>query len=127
MLTFIVAVATFCFGYLIACLMKGSPRTRQIDSKYAVVDGDIVTTRQGHYSKPGDIIPLDEPLFLLRGRDTKAVETLTRYAELSAIESCCNAHMQNVLLIRTQFEIFAKDNPERMRTSGRPSVGPVCR
>lgn len=85
-------------------------KARDIDSKFAVsIDGQI-------FKKSNDeIVPKDEPLFLLRGRDVLAVKLLMAYVELSK-EAGCNAyHFFKLGDTMADFLRFKKEYPERMK------------
>lgn len=85
-------------------------KAREIDSKFAVsTEGKI-------YKKSnGEVIPDDEPLFLLRGRDLLAIKFLMAYAEISK-EAGCNAyHFLKIGETTGGFIKFKIDYPERMK------------
>lgn len=83
---------------------------RDIDSKFAVsIDGKI-------YNKSsGEIVPEDEPLFLLRARDVLANDLLTEYWNLSLKAGCNEYHAYLLGTTRGKFLKFRHDHPERMK------------
>jgi len=88
---------------------------RKIDGKfsmkYGVSGGEIVNTVSG------EVIPEDEPLFLLRGRDHYALVAINAYQ--GACETECNElHMAGIQQVREQFCQFAAEHPERMKQPG---------
>lgn len=62
----------------------------------------------------GEQIPDDEPVFILRARDSTAVATLLHY--YMGHRACQNdAHADAVLRRVHDFHRFIKDHPERMK------------
>jgi hypothetical protein len=85
-------------------------KRRDIDSKFAVsTDGQI-------YKKSNkEVVPEDEPLFLLRGRDILAVKLLMAYLEISK-EAGCNAyHFLKLGETVAGLVKFQEEHPERMK------------
>ena len=75
------------------------------DPKYIIIDGVLAnaSTRQ--------VIPEDEPVFIIRAQDVWAAETLIVYRDL-----CENpAHQQAVDNRIMDFCDFAENKPERMK------------
>lgn len=60
-------------------------------------------------------IPDDEPVFVLRGKDTLAASVLARYLVLVDRATENESHTKAVGLRAAAFEDFAADNPNRMR------------
>ena len=85
-------------------------KARDIDSKFAVsTDGKI-------YKKSNDeIVPDDEPLFLLRGRDVLAVQLLYAYLDISQGANCNPYHFFKLGETVGDFLKFRKEHPERMK------------
>lgn len=85
-------------------------KARDIDSKFAVsTDGKI-------YKKSNDeIVPDDEPLFLLRGRDLTGLAQLGIYALLSELIGCNDYHFSKLRETMSGFLKFKKEHPERMK------------
>ncbi len=85
-------------------------KARDIDSKFAVsTDGKI-------YKKSNnEIVPDDEPLFLLRGRDLLAISLLFEYAEISKRAKCNEYHLFKLGQTTGSFLKFKAEYPERMR------------
>jgi hypothetical protein len=64
--------------------------------------------------KTGTVIPEDEPVFLLRAKDAKAMEALEYYSQI-----CDNPdHYAEVVSRLNSFVDFSKEHPERMREPG---------
>lgn len=63
----------------------------------------------------GTEIPDDEPVFILRGKDTLAVPTLIRYFTLAMRATENQQHAEAVSSRAVQFEDFAASKPKRMR------------
>lgn len=86
---------------------------REIDSKFSV-DGDrIVKTSNG------EVLPEDEPLFLLRARDHLALPLLLMYELLSQVDGCNDYHMGKLSETIGNFRSFAEKQPGRMK---QPSI-----
>lgn len=85
-------------------------KARDIDSRFAVsTNGEI-------YKKSNnEIVPKDEPLFLLRGRDLIAVEYLADYARLSEKRGCNAYHFLKLGETTAGFIKFKNKHPERMK------------
>lgn len=85
---------------------------RKIDSKFHV-DGDkIIKTTNGQE------VPLDEPLFLIRGRDYLALPLLRIFKELSMVDGCTQYHMAGLQNVIEDFLHFKIDNPDKMKQPG---------
>jgi len=85
-------------------------KSRDIDSKFAVsVGGNI-------FKKSNDeIIPEDEPLFLLRGRDILALNLLHHYKSISISSDCNDYHFKKLDETIKEFKAFKNEHPERMK------------
>lgn len=75
------------------------------EPKYGVKDGKIINRATGQ------VIPDDEPIFIMRAKDKNAALTLTFYKKL------CNSaeHKETVNHRLHQFVDFALEHPERMK------------
>jgi hypothetical protein len=94
---------------------------RLIDSKFAVTVGGSIIKLVGTFhdmTGKAEIVPLDEPLFLVRARDHLAVQMLTYYRELCALDQCTDWQIEGVTKTIEIFNDFAKDHPERMKQPG---------
>jgi hypothetical protein len=85
---------------------------RKIDEKFSTT-GDIVK------SSNGEIVPEDEPLFLIRARDRLAVAALETYRELSQKDGCIDYHFEHLDKDIEAFKRFREEHPERMK---QPSI-----
>jgi hypothetical protein len=84
---------------------------RRIDGKFRIENDQII-----HIS--GDVVPEDEPLFLLRARDHLALNTLLKYEELSLLDNCTPYHMEGIENTISGFKEFRRAHPERMKQPG---------
>lgn len=77
----------------------------------------------------GAPVPLDEPLFLLRGRDQNAIAALSRYYIACARDHCCDEiiceqcaesglHLAGIAKVIAAFVLFSQEHPERMKQPG---------
>ena len=75
---------------------------------------NVNAAKQLYNRETGNIIPEDEPVFILRARDIHAVATLRYYY------SCCivEGHKDTVIDRIASFNLFAQENPDRMREPG---------
>lgn len=87
-------------------------KMRKIDGKFHIENNQIVKTSNG------DIIPEDEPLFLLRARDHLALQLLEFYNILSLNDSCTDYHLKGIQEALKQFKAFKEKFPERMKQPG---------
>jgi hypothetical protein len=83
---------------------------RDIDSKFAIDDNGKIFKKSN-----GEIVPEDEPLFLLRARDVLALPLLLKYRKLSEEDGCNDYHFENLDATIAKFEKFAREHPERMK------------
>ncbi len=85
-------------------------KARDIDSKFAVsTDGKI-------YKKSnGEIVPDDEPLFLLRARDVLAISFFEAYVRISKEAECNSYHFYKLGQTVAGFIRFREKHPERMK------------
>ncbi len=88
-------------------------KTRRIDGKFHVEGSQIVKTSNG------EVVPEDEPLFILRARDRLALPILKIYEQLSIVDGCNDYHFRALDESVKLFEQFRILNPERMK---QPSV-----
>ncbi len=66
----------------------------------------------------GERVPPEEPLFILRGRDALAVETIHHYVGLLAGNGGDPQRMFELGGVVHDFLMFRKDHPERMKLPG---------
>jgi|SRR6267378_319680 len=85
---------------------------RKIDEKFSTT-GDIVKRSNG------EIVPVDEPLFLIRARDRLAVAALEAYRVLSQKDGCIDYHFEHLDKDIEAFKRFRDEHPERMK---QPSI-----
>jgi len=85
-------------------------KSRDIDSKFAVsIEGKIFKKSNG------EIIPDDEPLFLLRGRDMLALQLLGAYHLISKDADCNKYHFQKLAETIGSFKRFRTFHKDRMK------------
>ena len=67
----------------------------------------------------GEIIPIDEPVFLFRARDALSAESVLRYAvrivTRPTAQDTAEEHYRAVMARWDDFRLFAKTKPERMK------------
>jgi hypothetical protein len=85
--------------------------TRAIDGKFVVKGGQIVK------ASSGEIVPEDEPLVLMRGRDHLMVATLNHYRRLCQLDGCNDYQLRLVDELIAKFTAYASD-PSRMKQPG---------
>ncbi len=85
-------------------------KARDIDAKFAVSTNGKIFKKSN-----GEVIPDDEPLFLLRGRDLLATEFLHLYAKISEERGCNSYHFKKLGETRGGFIKFKNEHPERMK------------
>lgn len=74
------------------------------DPKFDFMDDQLVSRDSGP-------VPKDEPVFILRARDSRAVAAMLYYQSI-----CRNAEHQGAVGKRIEeFERFERDNPDRMK------------
>jgi hypothetical protein len=89
---------------------------RKIDgkfsAKYEISGGQIVNTVSG------EVIPEDEPLFLLRGRDHNAYDAVLNYLQLCIKDGCNDLHLAGIRQTVEKFIQFRQEHHERMKQPG---------
>jgi hypothetical protein len=63
-------------------------------------------------------IPEEEPVFILRARDTLAISTLEHYAGMSNDDGCTNDHLRGMGCVIRAFKAFKSNYAERMKQPG---------
>jgi hypothetical protein len=96
-----------------APLSSGKKMTdRQLGNRFVVRDNEIVKLSNG------EVLPHDEPLFLMRARDHLAITALLEYRKI-AIADGCNDYLLGLLQETIEvFRGFAENHPERMKQPG---------
>jgi hypothetical protein len=84
----------------------------QIDPKFWI-DG-----RQQIITRHNEVVPRDEPLFLLRARDENAVTALAAYRERCAAAGCSFEQLEGIQERIREFIQFRETHPERMKEPG---------
>ena len=86
---------------------------RSIDGKYGVTQGDsrgkIINLSTGVE------IPVDEPLFLIRGKDLLAVEAVLNYRNLASQHSVASEFLTHLDEVISGISDFQRSNPERCK------------
>jgi hypothetical protein len=92
--------------------LNGGIVPRKIDEKFSSC-GDIIKRSNG------EIVPRDEPLFLIRARDRLAVKALLAYRVLSQEDACNDFHFEHLDKDIKAFKKFREEHPGRMK---QPSI-----
>lgn len=94
---------------------------RRLDGKFHVQGSEIVKTSSG------EIIPHDEPLWLVRGRDYLAVAAIEHYETLCRLDGCNDFQLEGIRGAVEEFKRFAAEHADRMKqpgiTRGKPWTG----
>lgn len=85
---------------------------RKISNRFSVDGDEIIKTSNG------EKIPHDEPLLILRARDHLAVPLLNIYRQLSIVDGCNEWFLNEQRITLGEFELFAREHPERMKQPG---------
>lgn len=85
---------------------------RAIDEKFHVEGDQIIKTTNG------DVVPEDEPLFLVRARDYLAIPLLEHYRRMSEIDGCNEWHLERLEQRIRLFEEWRDMNPDKMKQPG---------
>jgi hypothetical protein len=86
---------------------------KALDGKFGIrEDGRIANLVSG------ELIPEDEPLFLLRGRDIVAHTALTAYLSECEEYGCNELHLAGINKVRENFRRFAIEHTDRMKQPG---------
>ena len=93
---------------------------RKIDGKFAAAtsragEGDYIVI---YKESNGESIPVDEPLFLFRGRDNLALKTLMFYRECCVLDGCTEYQIKGIDEQIVKFVQFSMSNPEKMKQPG---------
>ena len=85
---------------------------RPVGNRFVIRDNQLVKTANG------EVLPVEEPLFLMRARDRLAVPSLLKYREI-AVADGCNDYLMGLLDETIEaFKQFERDHPERMKQPG---------
>jgi hypothetical protein len=102
----------------------------EIDAKYHIeqtLEGPDTHFEPGSLrivnTSSGEPIPIDEPLFLFRGRDILAVLVLRFYVLLCKAFGCVASHIEGVQDAHSKFLAFKRRHPDRMKQPGSTMVG----
>lgn len=79
------------------------------EPKYKIENGKL------HNRQSGEQIPDDEPVFVLRARDSHAVATLSNYLCMVKASGDHGEHFRAVRMRLDQFEKFSRENRDRMK------------
>lgn len=85
------------------------------DPKYDFQNGQVINRATG------EAIPADEPVFVFRARDRFAVAALHRYMNAVNMTQGQSDHYNAVARRAEEFEVFAVENPDRMRDPTTPA------
>ena len=90
---------------------------RRIGDKYAAKHKGLMGIVL-YNTLTGEEIPEDEPLFVLRGRDKLAMDTLKYYFAKCQAENCTIQHLDGVRSVMREFHRFVHSHAERMKEPG---------
>lgn len=82
---------------------------RQLDNKFAIIDGELVRM------KTGEIIPQSEPTIVFRAKDALAVPMLEFYLNLCLKNDCTTEQLESMRNIIKKFQDFKDDFKSRMK------------
>jgi hypothetical protein len=85
---------------------------RGLGSKFFIEDGNL-------FKNNGQLVPPEEPVFLLRARDNLAVPLLKEYHELCGRAGCNDWQLQGVEKTISEFEAFSRKNLSKMKQPGK--------
>lgn len=109
-LHFVVQEDGTCTAPAPASSERGSDRP--LGNRFVVRDSQIVKIANG------EVLPDEEPLFLVRARDHLALPMLHKYREMMVTDGC-NDYILNLMdEMLAQFDDFQKRYPERMKQPG---------
>jgi hypothetical protein len=87
-------------------------RERDLDGKFMVRGGQIIK------KSSGEIVPDDEPLFLLRARDYLAPSLLEEYLGMCNLDNCTEYQIEGVVAAIDRFRSFQADHANRVKQPG---------
>lgn len=82
------------------------------DGKFAIVENKIIKMSNG------EVIPEEEPIIIMRGRDHLALAVLNFYYDISVSDGCTGYQLEGVKGRIKAFEDFKAKYPERMKQPG---------
>jgi len=85
---------------------------RQIDSKFHIESDSIIKTSNG------EVIPEEEPVFLLRARDYLALRLLQKYRRMCVSDGCTDYQLSGVDASIERFSDFTLKFNARMKQPG---------
>lgn len=66
----------------------------------------------------GEVLPLDEPLFLFRGRDRLALPALLKFREICVADGCNDYMLGGLDEVIEEFRRFTVEHADRMKQPG---------
>lgn len=85
---------------------------RPLGNRFEVRGGQIIKIANG------EVLPVDEPLFLVRARDWLAVPALLHYKSLMQKDGCNDYILELMDEMLGKFSDFATQHPEKMKQPG---------
>lgn len=85
---------------------------RKINSRFHIDDNEIIKTSNNQ------IIPHEEPLFLMRGRDHLTLKFLKIYKDLCIEDGCNSYFLKELDKTIKEFELFNLEYSERLKQPG---------
>lgn len=84
----------------------------QVNAMFHVEGGRLVKTSNG------EPVPLDEPLFIIRGRDMLGVPIIAMYMQMAEREGCNDYLLAGVKQVLDSFARFAFEQASKMKQPG---------
>ena len=84
---------------------------RMLADKFYIEGGNV-------FKANGEPIPPEEPIFILRGRDNRALPLLKTYYEMCRVAGCNSWQLEGVRKAIDAFRSFSKDHSDRMKEPG---------
>lgn len=85
---------------------------RILDDKFHIENDQIVKTSSG------EIVPIEEPLFLVRGRDYLAISVIEHYKRLCELDGCNDYQLSLFDPLISRFKAFSERFPKMMKQPG---------
>ncbi len=82
---------------------------RKLNDRFSIHNEELIKTSNGQ------AIPPEEPIFILRGRDRLAAQTLVQYRMLCEMDGCNQEHLDDIHKAILEFEQFSRQYYDRMK------------
>ena len=84
---------------------------RMVGRKFYIENGNVFKTN-------GEPVPPEEPIFILRGRDNRALPLLKTYHEMCRLAGCNIWQLEGIAKMIDEFRSFSQDHSDRMKEPG---------